>query len=104
MSRGFHAQCLVWALVVIKANPVTNNAAGVLDSFKPVPVGTLFFKRTNHTLDHAVLLRTMGRDELLLQAIAADQGGVATARKNEPIVRAKQKRFGNTAQCPVTRD
>ena len=34
LSRCFHAQRLVWALVVVKANPVTNDPAGVLQALK----------------------------------------------------------------------
>lgn len=62
----------MWPLVVVKANPVTDDPTGVLQSFKPVSVGTLLLEGSNHTLDHPVLLRAVGRDELLLQAIAFD--------------------------------
>ena len=35
--------------------------------------------RPDYTLDHAILLRAMRRDELLLQAVASDQGSIAAA-------------------------
>src|SRR5690606_6863803 len=50
--------------------------------------------------DHAVLLWAMGRDELLLKAVAANQCGIAATGKNEPVVRPKQERRRHTAQCP----
>ena len=36
-------------------------------------MNTQLFERPDHTLDHSVLLRTMGRDELLPQAVAFHQ-------------------------------
>lgn len=76
----------MWALVVIKANPVANDAAGMLDCCKPVAVGTLLFKRTTHTFDHPFLLWAVRCNELLLQAVATHQRGIIAARKNKPIV------------------
>ena len=64
----------MWTLVVVKADPVANHTAGVLQRLEPVAVHALVFERANHTLDHAVLFRAVRRDELLLQPIAFDQG------------------------------
>lgn len=41
----------MWTLVVIKANPVANNTAGMFDGFESVPMGALFFKRSDPSLD-----------------------------------------------------
>lgn len=59
------------AAVVVEANPVTDDACGVLDAFEAMPVSALLFQRPDHALDHAILLRAVRGDELLLQAIAA---------------------------------
>jgi len=56
----------MWALVVVKGDPVTDGTAGVLNAFKALPVRALLLKRTNDTFHHAVLLWAMWRDELLL--------------------------------------
>ena len=76
----------MWAPVVVKAYPVANDTAGMLYGFEAVPMGTLFFKRPDNTLDHAILLWAMGRNELLTKAIAAHQCGIAARGKHKPIV------------------
>lgn len=64
----------MWALVVVKANPVSNATAGMLQALKAVAVHTLLLEAANHTLDHAVLLRAVWRNELVLHPIAFHQG------------------------------
>lgn len=59
----------------------------MLYGFEAVSMGTLFFKRSDDTLHHAILLGAMGRDELLTKTIAANQGCVATRGKHEPVIR-----------------
>ena len=76
----------MWALVVVKADPVANHTAGVLQRLEPVAVHALVFERSDHALDHAVLLRAVRGDELLLQAIAFDQGRVAAAGEHQTVV------------------
>jgi len=58
--------------VVIKMDPITDHPAGMLQCFKPLPMDALLFQRPDHSLDHAVLLRAMRRDELLFKPIASD--------------------------------
>lgn len=67
----------MWALVVVKTDPIPDHATGVLQSFESVAVHALVFERADHALDHAVLLGAVRGDELLLQAVALDQGRVA---------------------------
>ena len=69
----------MWALVVVKANPVTNDPAGVLQALEAVPMHALLLERTNHPLDQAILLGAVRGDEFLTQAIASDQGREAAA-------------------------
>jgi hypothetical protein len=54
------------APVVVKANPVTNDAAGMLQRLEPIPMYALLFQRADHPLDHAVMLWTVRSDEVLL--------------------------------------
>src|SRR5690606_23057634 len=95
-SRGFHIQRLVRAPVVVKAYPVADHATSVLQGFEAVPVGTLLFKRSDDPFHHAVLLWAVWRNELLAQAVAANQRRIAATGKNETVVRPKQERFGDT--------
>ena len=60
-----HPKCLVWALVVVERDPVADHAAGVLQGLKAVPTRALLFQGSDNALHHAVLLRTMRRDEFL---------------------------------------
>ena len=65
------------ALVVIEANPVTNDPTGVWQALKAVPVRALDLECSDYPLDHPILLWPVGRDELLLQPIAFDQDCIA---------------------------
>lgn len=56
--------------MVVEADPVADCTRGVLDAVEALAMNTLLFQRPDHTLDHSVLLRTMGRDELLPQTVA----------------------------------
>lgn len=72
--------------MVVKADPVCDHTAGVLQGFESVAVHALVLERADHALDHAVLLRAVRGDELLLQPIAFDQGRVAAAREHQAVV------------------
>ena len=54
--------------VVVKADPISDRPAGVLQRLEAMPVRALLFQGSNHALDHAVLLGAVGRDEFLTQA------------------------------------
>lgn len=80
------------ASVVVKAYPVADHAAGVLDGLKATAVRALFFQRTDHTFDHAVLLRVVRRDDLLAQPVAAHQRDITARRKDQSVVQSQQER------------
>ena len=90
--------------MVVPTDPVRNHSAGVLQGFKPVAMNALVLERADHALNHAILLRAVRRDELLLQAVAFDQGRVAAAGKNQAVVRPQQERVLHLAQASITRD
>lgn len=77
--------------VVVEADPVADDAVGVLDALEAVPVNALLLERPDDALDHAVLLRAMRGDELLFQAIAADQRREVAACEDQPIVRPQEE-------------
>ena len=52
----------------MEANPIANDVTGVLQCFEAMPIGTLLLQGgADDAFDHAILLRAMRRDELLLQ-------------------------------------
>ena len=60
----------MWSLVVVERDPISNSTAGVREAFEALAVDALLFERALH---HSVLLRTMRRDEFLLQTVAANE-------------------------------
>ena len=92
------------ASVIVKTYPVAYNAAGVLDILEAMPMRALFFERTDDTLNHAVLLRAVRRDELLAQPVASRQRGVAARREDQSVVRSQQERRRHAPQCSETGD
>ena len=60
------------AAVVVEADPVTDDAGRVLDALEAMAMNALLLERADHPLDHAVLLRAVRGDELLLEPVAAD--------------------------------
>ncbi len=54
------------APVFVEADPIPDDATGVLQGLKPVAVSTLILEGSDDPLDHPVLLRTVGCDEFLL--------------------------------------
>ena len=75
--------------MVVEVDPISNQPAGMLQRFEPVPMHALLLERTNHPLDQAILLEAVRRDEFLTQAIASDQGREAAAGADQPIARAQ---------------
>jgi len=56
----------MWSPVVVECDPVTDCAAGVGKALEALAVNALLFEGSDQPLNHAVLLRAVGRDELLL--------------------------------------
>ena len=73
------------APVVVELDPVADHAAGVLLVLETVAVDALLLQCADDPLDHAVLLRTVRRVELLSQTVAAHQTRVAAV--SSPVKR-----------------
>lgn len=65
----------------------------MLKVLEAMTVDALLLQRPNDTLDHPVLLGTVGRDELLLQPIAPDEAGVVPTGKTRPLSDLSRKGF-----------
>jgi len=101
---AFSCRELMRPAVVVEANPVAHDAAGVLQRLQAVPVRTLLLQGSNDAFHHAVLLRRVRRDELLPEAVAAHQGGVAATGEDQAIVAAQEERGRDAPQCAVAGD
>ena len=53
------------ALVVVEANPISDDLTGVLQALKAVAVYALLFECPDHPFHHPVLLWAVGRNEFL---------------------------------------
>src|SRR5574343_192712 len=80
------------APAVIELDPVANDAAGVLQGFKAMAMNALLFQCPDQAFNQAILLWCMGRDELLPQAVATHQSGIAAAGEDQAIVGSQQER------------
>ena len=66
--------------MVVELDPVADRAACMCQALEPLAVHALLLQRSDEPLHHAVLLWTVGRDELLAQAVAVDQCGLLARR------------------------
>ena len=87
----FHAKRLVGSAVIVEVDPVSNRSCCMLKAFEAMPVDALLLQGPNDAFDHAVLLRTVWRNELLLQAVASDQLSECQTGKNEAIIGPQQE-------------
>ncbi len=65
--------------MVIKINPIPDDTTCVLQGLESMTMNALVLEGSDAPLDHAVLLRGVRGDELLLQPVAFDHGRVASA-------------------------
>ncbi len=57
--------------VGVEADPFSDDARGVLLGFEAMTMHVLLLQRSDYAFDHPVLLRAVGRDELLTKPIVA---------------------------------
>lgn len=86
LLRGLHAERLIRSPAVIELDPVANHAAGMLQRLKAVPMYTLLFQGPDQPLDQPVLLRSMWRDELLPQSVAAHERSIAANGEDQAVI------------------
>ena len=82
--------------------PITDQSAGMLQRFKPLPMGALLFQGSDRQFPHAFLLRVLRRGELLFQPTASDQSRKASAGKDQPVIGSKHKWSSHSAQGSVS--
>ena len=77
--------------MIVEVYPISNRSCCVLKAFEAMPMDALLFQRTNDAFDHAVLLRTVRRNELLFKTIASDELSECQTGKNKAIIGPQQK-------------
>jgi len=98
-----HPKRLVRPPVVVEADPFADGVLRMLDSLEALAVDALLLHRPDDALDHAVLLRTVRGDELLLQPVASDQCGVFGLVKIRPLSDLRRKSRGTLPSVPRLR-
>ena len=87
--------------MIVEVDPISNCSCCVLKAFEAMPVDALLLQSPNDAFDHAVLLRTVRRNELLFKTIAADQLSECEAGKNEAIIGTEEERALDLSQRSV---
>src|SRR5579885_487062 len=93
-------ECPVRPAVVLPANPVDDGASRRGEARTRMLPDTLFCATANDPLDDPVLLRRVGRDELLAQAIVATGRPEPAALEDEPVVATALRGWPRWAQSP----
>jgi hypothetical protein len=75
-------------LMVVPLQPVPNDPARFLKRLKRVLPDTLLLETPKESLNDSILLRRVGRDELLLQSVVATGLPKPTTLKDQAIVAA----------------
>src|SRR5215467_6307295 len=89
-------------LDVVLVDPARDHAEGMVSIAESVQPNALALERSEEALDHAVLLRTIGSDVLLLQAVATDDRDKRLCSKDEPVVRAQNQPVRLRYDSPVS--
>lgn len=96
--RRHNLQRLVRALLIIEGDPVSDWSRGVLLALEAMPVHALLLERSNDAFHHSVLLWTVWRAELLLQAVAAYPARVVPPGEQQAVVRAQEEDLPSVPQ------
>jgi len=79
---------------IVKIDPPADDFICLLDIFEVVMPDAFFFDRSEKPFDHAILLRRIGCDELLLESVGLGGLGKCQAtNKNAPKRRVKMYHF-----------
>jgi hypothetical protein len=90
LSGGFHGERVVQVPRVAERDPVTDCVHHTPDAVEALAKGATLLKRSDHALDHAILLRAVRRDELMLEAAAANQGRMFSAGEDQLVIGLRQ--------------
>ena len=89
---------------VVKLDPIREHATRMLQCLKAMAMHTLLFQGADDTFNNSILLRRIGGDKFLLQAVTADQCSVLPTTEDEPIVRPQQEGCRYAPEGPESRE
>ena len=78
--------------LVVPPDPPAYGAAPLDEAWERMLPDALFLEATEEALDHPVLLRRVGRYELLVEAVIFARGAKPPALEDEPVVAAQDRR------------
>lgn len=87
--------------MIVEVGPIPNCSCYMSKAFKAIPVDALLLQGPNDAFDHAVLLRTVWRNELLLKAIAFDELSECEAGKTRPLSERRRKGLWSVPKDPL---
>ena len=84
--------------IIVEVDPISDCSCCMLKAFEAMPMNALLLEASDDAFNHSILLRTVRGYEHLFEAITTNKPRVVSARKNQTIVRPKQKGVLNSAQ------
>lgn len=90
--------------MVIPVYPGADPTSGLVDGGKVVLPSAFFFERPKESLDNTILLRSVGRDELLRKPIEPSRLAKPSALKDETVVASDGRSLSHWSDCPKTID
>ena|GEM_PF-3509215 len=89
---------------VVPADPVPDHSPGVIEILKQMLPDALLFQTPEEAFDHAVLLGSVGGDELLAEPIVPQRSPEAATLEDESVVTPENRSSSLRAQRPETGD
>ena len=104
LIEDFRPRHLLTLSVFEEAEPGCHRSTVVFQRVEGIPVRTPLFYRSNRALDDAVVVEAVRCDDLLMQAIATNQGRKLAVVEHKVVVRSRNERLWLVAQCSESSD
>ena len=104
LAWGLVVERLVGSAGVVVMDPGSEFESGVFDGGEAVAPAKLFLEGLDEALAEAVLLRGVGGDVFLLEAIVLDDGAVLARAEDQAVVVAQKHACRSTAQGAEARE
>ena len=98
MAWGLVGEGLVGSAGVVVVDPGSEFESGVFDGGEAVAPAKLFLEGLDEALAEAVLLRSVGGDVFLLEAVVPDDGTVLARAEDQTVVVAQEHAWRGVAQ------
>ena len=98
LGWGLVGEGLVGSAGVVVVDPGSEFESGVFDGGEAVAPAKLFLEGLDEALAEAVLLRSVGGDVFLLEAVVLDDGTVLAGAKDQTVVMAQEHAWRSAAE------